>query len=93
MPIQPIQAAPSLAAELEPIERAVLDHLIFCLPVQLTVDEIVREVAENPDEFGPCDRVRNAIRDLVGVGLAHRNGAFVMPSRAGMRDFELRETQ
>ena len=50
-------------------------------PVQLTISELARELIEDPDDFGQRDAVKRAIRDLAGVGLLHRQGIFVLPSR------------
>jgi hypothetical protein len=71
-------------------EQSVLALLLEAHPALLSVDEIVREMTDRPDEFGPRDRVNNAVRDLVGSGLAHRNGSFVFASRAAVRFEELR---
>lgn len=62
-------------------QGAVLAHLLYLHPAQLTVEEIVREIATAPDEFGDRDQIERAIRDLARVGLLHRNGRFVMPAR------------
>lgn len=63
------------------VERAVLLHLLDCLPIHLTVEEVVREVADASEEFGPTDEVRNAVGALVRAGLVHRHGPFVLLSR------------
>ncbi|EHN10334.1 hypothetical protein PAI11_28010 [Patulibacter medicamentivorans] len=67
------------------VERAVLLRLLDCLPIHLTIEEVVREVADASDEFGPRDEATNAIGALVRAGLAYRHGAFVVPSRAATR--------
>lgn len=71
------------------IEAAVLRQLLALYPVQLTADEIVREVAGEPEEFALRDAVERAVRELCAVGLAHRNGEVVVPSRAALRLDEL----
>jgi hypothetical protein len=69
--------------------HAVLTALLAAHPAQRSTDELIRELAENPDAFGDRDRIENAIRDLVGAGLAHRHDAFVFPTRAAVRFEEL----
>jgi hypothetical protein len=71
-------------------EQAVLALLLDTHPALLSLDEIVRELTDRPDEFGPRDRVNNAVRDLVAAGLVHRHGAFAFASRAAVRFEELR---
>jgi hypothetical protein len=58
-------------------------------PGQLTVAELVREIAANPADFAQADAVERAVGDLVGAGLLHRNGDFALPSRAALRFDEL----
>jgi len=53
-------------------------------PVQLTISELASELIEDPDDFGQRDAVRRAIRALTGVGLLHRQGIFVLPSRVAL---------
>jgi hypothetical protein len=71
------------------IEAAVLRQLLALYPVQLTLEEVVREVAGEPDEFALRDAVERAVRELCATGLAHRNGEVVVPSRAALRLDEL----
>jgi hypothetical protein len=68
---------------------AVLGIVLADYPAHFHVEEIIREVATDPTSFGDCDDVRNAIRDLVGVGLLHRSNEFVFPTRAAVRSAEL----
>jgi hypothetical protein len=64
-------------------------------PIQVTVSEVIRELALDPAEFGERDRVERAIRDLSGAGLLHRHDfrnrpdALVAPTRAALRASEL----
>jgi hypothetical protein len=71
------------------IEAAVLRQLLALFPVQLTLDEVVREVAGEPDEFALKDAVERAVRELCGAGLVHRSGEVVVPTRAALRLDEL----
>lgn len=85
----------AIAARVDPdaIERAVLGTLVSLHPVQLTLDELVRELSDvpghTPDAFAACDRINNAVRQLVRAGLLHRHGPFVLPTRAALRALEL----
>lgn len=73
------------------IQHSLLVHLIIEHPIQLTEDDLIRELASDPDSFGPRDRVQQAIRDLAKVGLVHRNGPFVLPTRAALYAADLYE--
>jgi hypothetical protein len=70
-------------------EAVVLRWLLALHPVQITFDELLREVCEEPEDFAQRDAIERAVRDLVTTGLAHRNGEFVVPSRAALRLDEL----
>jgi hypothetical protein len=72
-------------------QQAVLGLLVDAHPGQYSVEELVRRMtADEPDAFSPRDHVHNAIRDLVGAGLAHRHGSFVFATRAAVRADELK---
>jgi len=73
------------------IQHSLLVHLTVEHPIQLTEDELIRELASEPDAFGPRDRVQQAIRDLVRIGLLHRHGSFVLPTRAALHAADLYE--
>jgi hypothetical protein len=79
----------SRVEEDELVESAVLLHVLALHPTHLTVAELVREIARNPAEFSQRDTVERAVRELVGVGILHRNGDFVLPTRATLRLEEL----
>ena len=70
-------------------QQAVLAILLEAHPGQLSVEEVIREMTDRPDEFAVRDTVDNAIRDLVGAGLLHRHGPFVFATRAAVRFDEL----
>ena len=78
------------ASDEEQAEQAVLSLLLEVHPALLSMDEVVRELTDRPDDFAPRDRVHNAVRDLVAAGLVHRHGAFVFATRAAVRFEELR---
>ncbi len=67
------------------VETAVLALILTRHPAQLTLAELVREVADDPDEFRQVDAIHRAVRDLGGVGLLNRNGEFLVPSQAALR--------
>ena len=71
------------------IEAAVLRQLIVLHPIQLTLDEVVREVAGEDEGFATRDTVERALHELGAAGLVHRSGEVMMPSRAALRCEEL----
>jgi hypothetical protein len=71
------------------VEAAVLRQLLVLHPVQITFDELLREIAVEPDDFSQRDAVERAVRDLAAAGLLHRREDFVIPSRAALRFDEL----
>jgi hypothetical protein len=75
----------SPAAEDAKDQGAVLGLILAEHPAQITVPEVIREQTGDSDEFGEKDSVERAMRDLVGVGLLHRQGIFVLPTRAALR--------
>jgi hypothetical protein len=70
-------------------EAVVLRQLLALHPIQLTLEELVREVADDPDEFAVKDAVARAVHELGAAGLVHRIGEVVLPSRAALRFDEL----
>jgi hypothetical protein len=80
-----------VAREDDMVQQAVLGLLVDAHPGQYSEQELVRQMtAEEPEAFSPRDEVQNAIRDLVGAGLAHRHGSFVFATRAAVRADELK---
>lgn len=77
------------AAEDAATESAVLQQVLDFHPVQVTFDELVREVGGDSAGFAERDAVERAVRDLAGAGLVHRHHAFVAPTRAALRFSEL----
>jgi len=67
------------------IEAAVLRQLLALHPIQLTLNELIREIAGDPADFAPTDAVERAVRELAAAGLANRSGDVVLPSRAALR--------
>lgn len=70
-------------------ERTVLMAILEVHPGQSSEAELVREYADHPEDFASRDAFERAIRDLVAVGLLHRSGEFVLPTRAAVRVKEL----
>lgn len=71
------------------LEATALQQLLALHPVQLTLTELVREIAGEVGSFALEDAVERAVRDLAAAGLVHRNGDVVLPSRAALRFDEL----
>jgi hypothetical protein len=71
------------------VEATVLRQLLLLHPAQVTLEELVREIAADPDSFAERDAIERAVRDLARAGLAHRSGEFAIPSRAALRFGEL----
>ena len=71
------------------VESTVLWQLLVLHPTQVTLEELIRDLAVDPEEFAERDAIERAVRDLVRAGLVHRNGEFAIPSRAALRFNEL----
>jgi hypothetical protein len=67
------------------IETAVLQQLLFLHPAQLSLEELLRELAGGEGGFGERDAVERAVRDLAAAGLLQRSGELLAPSRAARR--------
>ena len=76
------------AAEDSGLEAVVLQHLLALHPVQLSIEELLRELGED-EGFAGRDAVDRAVRDLAAAGLLSRNGGLLSPSRAALRFDEL----
>jgi len=66
------------------VETAVLRQVLALHPIQITFDELLREVASQPEDFSERDAIERAVRELTAAGLVHRNDNFVLPSRAAL---------
>jgi hypothetical protein len=71
------------------VEATVLRQLLLIHPAQVTVEELIVDVAFDPDAFAERDAIERAVRELARAGLLHRNGEFAIPSRAALRFDEL----
>jgi hypothetical protein len=93
----PIPAAGTAAFQDWTYQRAVLENAIRLHPVQLSVSELVREVAVDPEDFPTRDGIERAVLDLAGLGLLHRHDfrnrpdALVVPTRAALHVHALLE--
>jgi hypothetical protein len=85
----PVEPAIAAGRNADALDQAVLGRVLALHPVQLTLDELVREMTNTPEDFGSRDAVDVAVRQLVRTGLLHRHGRFVLPTRAVMRAVEL----
>jgi hypothetical protein len=80
----------SAVVEDERVEEAVLSHLLGLYPAQLTISELVREMTVASPIFVVVDQVERSIRELIRAGLVHRNGDFLLASRAAVRSEEIK---
>ncbi|HEX8753649.1 MAG TPA: hypothetical protein VF731_09565 [Solirubrobacterales bacterium] len=71
------------------IESIVLRQLLALHPTQVTVGELIRELAGPEADFAARDAIVRATRDLAGVGLLHLNGELLTPTRAALRFAQL----
>ena len=65
-------------------QRVALGFLLEQHPAQLTIPEVAQALYAHPGDFKENDAVERAIRDLVGGGLLHCHGPFVLPTRAAL---------
>jgi hypothetical protein len=65
-------------------EWAALGFLLDAHPDQFTVPEVSRAMNAGETDFGSEDAVERAIRQLVGAGLLHCCGGFILPTRAAL---------
>lgn len=63
-------------------QARVLRQALLIYPESLTLAEMTRELTSASTDFQEQDRVERAVRDLVAVGLLHRVGDLVLPTRA-----------
>lgn len=80
---------PTTRAADDATESAVLTVLLDLHPTQLTLEELVREVAGEDAPFAERDAIERAVRDLGGAGLLHRVEERTFPTRAALRFSEL----
>jgi hypothetical protein len=66
-------------------EAAVIQLLLDIHPSQLTVAELIREMAGESPDFAERDAIERAVRDLAGAGLLHEGERLLTPTRAALR--------
>lgn len=72
-------------------QARVLRQVLFLYPEAMTLAELVRELTLGSSDFHERDRIERAVRDLVAVGLLHRVGDLVLPTRAAVSFHALEE--
>lgn len=70
-------------------EAAVLLRILDLHPAQLTLAELVRDVGGEGSGFRQRDAIERAARELASAGLLHRQGEFLLPTRAALRFSQL----
>jgi hypothetical protein len=72
-------------------QAGVLGFVIEEHPDHMTLSELVLAKRRQPERRGERDLIEQAVRELVGAGLLHRHGEFVVPTRAAlfMSQFDL----
>jgi hypothetical protein len=71
------------------VEGVVLRQLLLLHPTQVTIEELIVDIAADPEAFSERDAVERAVRELARAGLVHRTGEFAIPARAALRFDEL----
>jgi hypothetical protein len=66
-------------------ESAVLLRVLDLHPIQLTLEELIRDVAGEEPGFAERDAVERAVRELGGAGLLRRRDGLLAPTRAALR--------
>lgn len=72
-------------------QARVLRQVLFLYPESLTLAELARELTAASTDFQEQDRIERGVRDLVAVGLLHRVGDLVLPTRAAVHFHTLEE--
>jgi len=65
-------------------EEAVLQHILDWQPTILRMDDLVRELAKDLDDFDSRDEVEQAVQHLVRLGLLYRQGECILPTPAAV---------
>ena len=73
------------------VEWAVLGYLLDAHPDRLTIPKVSRVMNAGETGFDSEDAVERAIRQLVGAGLLHCCGGYVLPTRAALYFWRLEE--
>ena len=73
------------------VEWAVLGYLLDADPDRFTIPEVSRVMNAGETCFDSEDAVERAICQLVGAGLLHCCGGYVLPTRAALYFWRLEE--
>jgi len=79
------------------IQRSVLDTVIDLHPIQVTVSELVCQIASPSEDFGEREAIKMAVSDLAAIGLLNRHAllnrpdSLVAPTRAALHVYALLE--
>jgi hypothetical protein len=65
-------------------EQSVLAHVLIAQPTVLRLCDVTREVRPEVGDSDPVDAVERAVRELVRVGLLHRQGECILPTPAAV---------
>jgi len=77
------------AADDDATEAAVLQQVLALHPTQVTLAELIRELAGERAGFAERDAIERGVRDLTATGLLHHRESFVVPTRAALRFSDL----
>jgi hypothetical protein len=80
----PEQATSALSVEDDAYEQAVLAHVLISQPTVLRLCDLIREVKPGIGDGNPREAVERAVRELIKVGLLHRQGECILPTPAAV---------
>jgi len=72
-------------------EQRVLREVLDYHPGTFTLEELIRELTVCSTKFGDRDAIERAVRDLAAVGLIHRRGDLLLPTRTAVHFYSLEE--
>jgi hypothetical protein len=91
-PMDCAERDPSIPADADrKVEWAVLGYLLDADPDRFTIPEVSGAMNAGETDFGSEDAIERAVRQLVGAGLLHCSGGFVLPTRAALYYWRLAE--
>jgi hypothetical protein len=76
---------PTTAEDDDRNQNAVMAQVLAEHPDQLTITELISELAQGKADFAQNDQIERAVGDLVGAGLLHREHDTIRPTRAALR--------
>jgi hypothetical protein len=85
--------APTNAEEDGRTERRVLYAVLDAYPELFTEGDLVCRLVDDLQDFGECDAVKRAAKELCGVRLFHRSGPLIIPTYAALRFNALEEEE